>query len=87
MLDLVKFLFVFIISFSITTTSFSETRKFNIGQIATTEEVAGWDIDVRPDGLGAPKGSGNAIDGEEVYAERCASCHGALVKELIIGQY
>jgi len=76
MLDLVKFLFVFIISFSITTTSFSETRKFNIGQIATKEEVAGWDIDVRPDGLGAPKGSGNAIDGEEVYAERCASCHG-----------
>lgn len=57
MLGLVKFLFVFIISFSVTTTSFSETRKFNIGQIATKEEVAGWDIDVRPDGLTSGHGT------------------------------
>ena len=54
----------------------SEQRPFNLGQLATAEQVAGWDIDVRPDGLGAPVGAGNAIDGEEVYAERCASCHG-----------
>ena len=32
--------------------------------------------DVRPDGLGAPGGTGNAIDGEEVYADLCAACHG-----------
>ena len=54
----------------------SEQRPFNLGQLATAEQVAGWDIDVRPDGLGAPVGAGNAFDGEEVYAERCASCHG-----------
>ena len=54
----------------------AEERPFNLGQLATAEQVAGWDIDVRPDGLGAPVGAGNAIDGEEVYAERCASCHG-----------
>ena len=51
-------------------------RPFNLGKIATAEEVAGWDIDVRPDGLGAPVGMGNAIDGEEVYADLCAACHG-----------
>ena len=51
-------------------------RPFNLGKIATAEEVAGWDIDVRPDGLGAPVGIGNAIDGEEVYADLCAACHG-----------
>ena len=51
-------------------------RPFNLGKIATPEEVAGWDIDVRPDGLGAPVGMGNAIDGEEVYADLCAACHG-----------
>ena len=51
-------------------------RPFNLGKIATGEEVAGWDIDVRPDGLGAPVGMGNAIDGEEVYADLCAACHG-----------
>ena len=54
----------------------SEQRPFNLGQLATAEQGAGWDIDVRPDGLGAPVGAGNAFDGEEVYAERCASCHG-----------
>ena len=51
-------------------------RPFNLGKIATVEEVAGWDIDVRPDGLGAPVGMGNAIDGEGVYADLCAACHG-----------
>ena len=54
----------------------SEQRPFNLGQLATAEQVAGWDIDVRPDGLGAPVGAGNAFDGEEVYTDRCASCHG-----------
>ena len=57
-------------------TALASDRPFGLGKIATDEEVAGWDIDVRPDGLGAPVGSGNAIDGEEVYAERCAACHG-----------
>lgn len=51
-------------------------RPFNLGTVATAEQVAGWDIDVRPDGKGAPIGAGTAYDGEEVYAERCASCHG-----------
>ena len=58
------------------TTLLAAERPFNLGKIATAEEVAGWNIDIRPDGLGAPVGIGNAIDGEEVYADRCASCHG-----------
>ena len=64
-----------LIIFLANTTSASD-RKFNLGQIATKEEVAGWDIDVRPDGLGAPIGSGTAFSGEEIYAEVCAACHG-----------
>ena len=28
---------------------FAEQRPFNLGSIATAEQVAGWDIDVRPD--------------------------------------
>ena len=51
-------------------------RPFGLGTLATAEQIAGWDIDVRPDGKGAPIGSGTAADGEEVYAERCAGCHG-----------
>ena len=76
MLGLVKFLFLVMISLSISFSSHAENRKYNIGKIATKTEVAGWDIDVRPDGVGAPKGSGNAIDGEEIYVNRCAACHG-----------
>ena len=51
-------------------------RPFGLGTIATAEQVAGWDIDVRPDGKGAPIGSGTAVQGEALYAERCAACHG-----------
>lgn len=76
MSGLVKFLFLIMISLSISFSSHAENRKYNIGKIATKIEIAGWDIDVRPDGVGAPKGSGNAIDGEEIYVNRCASCHG-----------
>ena len=47
-----------------------------LGRQATPEEVAAWDIDVRPDGLGLPEGSGSVADGEAVYVERCAVCHG-----------
>jgi cytochrome c len=57
-------------------TAVAAERPFNLGTLATAEQIAGWDIDVRPDGKGAPIGSGTAADGEEVYAERCGSCHG-----------
>ena len=76
MLGLVKFLFLVMMSLSISFSSHAENRKYNIGKLATKTEIAGWDIDVRPDGVGAPKGSGNAIDGEEIYVNRCAACHG-----------
>ena len=76
MLGLVKFLFLVMISLSISFSSHAENRKYNIGKLATKTEIAGWDIDVRPDGVGAPKGNGNAIDGEEIYVNRCAACHG-----------
>ncbi|MDC1115721.1 cytochrome c [Alphaproteobacteria bacterium] len=77
MLDLVKYVSYATVGMvlSISVSQASE-RVFNLGALATPEEVAGWDIDVRPDGLGAPVGSGNAYDGEEVYLDRCAACHG-----------
>lgn len=57
-------------------TAIAAERPFSLGILATAEQIAGWDIDVRPDGKGAPIGSGTAADGEEIYAERCAGCHG-----------
>jgi cytochrome c len=47
-----------------------------IGRAPSPGEIARWDIDVRPDGQGLPPGSGTAAQGEEVYAARCAACHG-----------
>lgn len=47
-----------------------------IGMEVSEEEIARWDIDVRPDGVGLPEGSGTAMEGEDVYMERCAVCHG-----------
>ena len=49
---------------------------YNLGRRATDDEIAAWDIDVRPDGTGLPVGRGNAIDGEELFTEHCAACHG-----------
>ena len=43
---------------------------------AKPEEIAGWDIDVRPDGQGLPPGKGTVKEGETLYMERCAACHG-----------
>ena len=76
MFDWVKHLICFFLFTLFSDLAIANERKFNIGKLATKTEIAGWDIDVRPDGVGAPKGSGNAIKGEEIYAEACASCHG-----------
>ncbi len=51
-------------------------EKFGLGRVALPEEIAAWDWDVSPDGKGLPIGSGNAIDGEEIFADQCAACHG-----------
>lgn len=51
-------------------------EQFGLGRPATTDEIAAWNVDVRPDGLGLPVGSGSVLDGEEIFGERCASCHG-----------
>ncbi len=47
-----------------------------LGQPASAEQIAGWQISVMPDGTGLPAGEGNAIKGENVYVEKCQSCHG-----------
>jgi len=55
----------------------AKVGEYGIGEHATPEEIAGWDIDIRPDGKGLPPGSGSVEDGEMLYEEKCASCHGS----------
>jgi len=54
----------------------ASAEPLDLGREATPEEVAAWDIDIRPDGLGLPAGSGSVVEGEEVFVEKCAVCHG-----------
>ena len=48
-----------------------------IGRLATPAEVKAWNIDVRGDFKGLPKGAGSVSMGAEVWDGKCASCHGA----------
>ncbi|MGH7713679.1 MAG: c-type cytochrome [Gemmatimonadaceae bacterium] len=50
---------------------------FALGRAALPDEIAAWDLDVNPDGVGLPAGRASAIDGASVYTAKCASCHGA----------
>lgn len=51
-------------------------RYPGIGREATPAEVKAWDIDVRPDFVGLPKGRGNVDDGMALWETHCTSCHG-----------
>lgn len=48
----------------------------DLGQKATPEEIAAWDISIAPDGATLPPGGGSARDGAKVYESKCVSCHG-----------
>ena len=50
--------------------------RYHLGQKATPAQIAGWNIDVRPDGAGLPDGQGSVNQGNDVYDTQCASCHG-----------
>lgn len=52
------------------------TKFPGLGRNATPAEVAAWDIDVRPDFKGLPKGSGSVGQGQIIWEAKCASCHG-----------
>ena len=48
----------------------------DVGRPALPAEISAWNIDVRPDGQGLPVGHGTAREGEVLFQERCAVCHG-----------
>lgn len=51
-------------------------KKSGLGRVALPEEIAAWDTDVRPDGAGLPPGKGSVKEGEALFQEQCAVCHG-----------
>ena len=54
----------------------AEPPRYGLGTTPTAGQIEGWAIAVRPDGQGLPPGGGSVKDGDELYANVCASCHG-----------
>lgn len=57
-------------------------QTLGLGRAALPEEIAAWDVAVLPDGTGLKPGSGDVATGDEVFAEKCASCHGDFAEGL-----
>ncbi len=55
----------------------ADATEYGVGRTATKAEIAAWDIDVRPDFKGLPKGSGSVEAGEELWENKCSACHGS----------
>jgi cytochrome c len=51
-------------------------EPLGLGRPALPEEIAAWDVNVMPDGTGLPPGSMSVEDGEQVFVDNCAACHG-----------
>jgi S-disulfanyl-L-cysteine oxidoreductase SoxD len=51
-------------------------ESYGLGRTATPQEIAGWDIDISPDGAGLPPGRGDVAQGRVLYNDKCSACHG-----------
>ena len=65
------------LAFALLSTSHAFAADPDFGRAARPSEIAAIDISIPPSGKGLPSGSGNAVAGERVYAEKCESCHAA----------
>jgi cytochrome c len=54
----------------------AQTKSVGLGRPASADEMKLRDITVLPTGAGLPDGKGNAAQGEVVYRDKCAVCHG-----------
>jgi mono/diheme cytochrome c family protein len=54
----------------------AQSPKYGVGRRATPEEIRDLGSAIAPDGGGLPDGSGTVAAGREVFAARCARCHG-----------
>lgn len=55
----------------------AQSPTYGLGKTPTAEEIKAWDIAISPDGKELPPGSGSAKEGAPLFAQKCASCHGA----------
>src|SRR5215469_10567489 len=68
----------------------AQSPKFNVGTPLSQDEIKGFDFMVGPEGKELPPGRGTAKEGAEVFAKKCAPCHGkdgqgGSVQRLVLG--
>lgn len=55
----------------------AQTHSPNLGQPAgAIAQQPPWNLTILPDGSNLPQGKGNATKGEQIFAAKCAVCHG-----------
>jgi S-disulfanyl-L-cysteine oxidoreductase SoxD len=59
----------------------AQSPTFRIGHPPSPDMLKAIDIEVLPDGRGAPPGRATATTGQMVYTNRCATCHGPSGRE------
>ena len=68
---------LFSVSVLISSAAFADTRHQKLGTPADDMTASPqWNLSIAPDGKGLPAGSGTAAMGAEIFAEKCAVCHG-----------
>jgi len=68
----------------------AQSRTYNVGTPLSQEEIRGFDFMVGPEGKELPPGRGTAKEGAEIFAKKCAVCHGkngegGAVQRLVLG--
>ena len=66
-----------ILGFAAGATAFAQAPSYsNVGRAPSKEEVQAWNDSIGPQGKELPPGSGTAKQGAEIFAGKCAACHG-----------
>ena len=57
--------------------AFAQTANYaGVGHTPSKDEVQAWNDSIGPEGKELPPGSGTAKQGQEIFANKCAACHG-----------
>ena len=52
------------------------SASVGLGQPISEADIKPWNLTIMPDGTNLPPGSGIATQGAQIFAEKCAACHG-----------
>jgi S-disulfanyl-L-cysteine oxidoreductase SoxD len=56
--------------------TFALAETPHLGKPVSPADISAWDINVLPDGSNLPAGGAKAAEGQKIFAEKCAACHG-----------